>query len=173
MYTSTHFACPFGAKSSVYAWERVGRALCFLARTVLHLNIFRYVDDYFGAEGNETLQHGMDCFARLCRALLGESSIAGRKLECGSKLQILGIIVNPSIEGYTCQVAPAKAAAWIDVLKHALSSGMLMSGCAQKMSGRLQWATQFLFHKLGRGMLQPIYAQIRSRYGHYSARVVA
>ena len=50
VFMSLHAACPFGATSSVYAWERIGALLCTLARRVLHLAVYRYVDDFFGIE---------------------------------------------------------------------------------------------------------------------------
>ena len=45
-----HYACPFGAVSSVYAWEEIGDLITRIARKYLHLAIFRYVDDFFGPE---------------------------------------------------------------------------------------------------------------------------
>ena len=50
VWVSVHYACPFGALSSVHGWERTGRLLTTLARKILHLPTDRYVDDLFGAE---------------------------------------------------------------------------------------------------------------------------
>ena len=47
---SMHNACMFGAIASVHAWERVGAALCFIARRFLRIAACRYVDDFFAAE---------------------------------------------------------------------------------------------------------------------------
>ena len=47
---SQHYVCPFGTIGSVHGWERIGAALEFLAMVLLHLALFRYVDDYFGVE---------------------------------------------------------------------------------------------------------------------------
>ena len=41
---------PFGAKASVYAWERLGHLIATVARRVLKLPVFRYVDDFFAPE---------------------------------------------------------------------------------------------------------------------------
>ena len=49
-YVSQHSACPFGAVGSVHAWERIGAAICHIARVYLKLPLWRYVDDYFGTE---------------------------------------------------------------------------------------------------------------------------
>ena len=50
VYVARHFGCPFGAVASVHAWERIGAAVCFLARKLLMLAVLRYVDDYFAPE---------------------------------------------------------------------------------------------------------------------------
>ena len=47
---SAHRACPFGAVSSVHSLEIIGALLCKIARRVLNMAIFRYVDDFFGPE---------------------------------------------------------------------------------------------------------------------------
>ena len=41
----------------------------------------------------ETVEHGLDTFVRLVRAVLGQSAIADSKVECGMNLVILGILV--------------------------------------------------------------------------------
>ena len=47
---SEHFACPFGATSSVHAWERVGCMLRTVARVLLMMPAFFYVDDCFAVD---------------------------------------------------------------------------------------------------------------------------
>jgi hypothetical protein len=54
-------------------------------------------------------------------------------------------------------------------LRAAIDTGYLNAGSAQKLSGRLTWATQWLFHKVGRAMIKPIYAQQSSGTGTISA----
>ena len=46
VWVSVHYACPFGALSSVHGWERTGRLLTTLARKILHLPTDRYVDGF-------------------------------------------------------------------------------------------------------------------------------
>ena len=175
-----HNATPFGAVASVYAWERIGAVLCCIARRLLHMALFRYVDDFFAPERYvglgccmaaalrwcavllgrpESLEHGMSCFARLIRALLGHSAVANRKLECGLGLVVLGVEVALSMTGYALRPAKAKALACIELMERALEGGVLSPGCAQKLAGRLSWAGQHLFHRVGRAMLRPIFRQ--------------
>ncbi len=47
---SLHHAMPFGATASVVAWHQVGSLLQKVARQILHLPLWRYVDDFFAAE---------------------------------------------------------------------------------------------------------------------------
>ena len=47
---ASHYACPFGAVASVHAWERVGVAICSIARKLLGIPLMRYVDDFFAAD---------------------------------------------------------------------------------------------------------------------------
>ena len=53
------------------------------------------------------MKHGMLTFARLVRAILGPSSIADRKLECGAALVILGMRVAPDAKGIIAILLPA------------------------------------------------------------------
>ena len=113
-----------------------------------------------GSSGRpESLEHGMSCFARLIRALLGHAAVANRKLECGLGLVVLGVEVALSMTGYALRPAKAKALACIELMERALESGVLSPGCAQKLAGRLSWAGQHLFHRVGRAMLRPIFRQ--------------
>ena len=65
----------------------------------LHIPLLRYVDDYFSAERSECCRHALNCFSRLVRCLLGNSSITERKLECGMPLTVLGLSVTLTMSG--------------------------------------------------------------------------
>ena len=146
-WISVHTAMPFGATASVYAWHRVGALICSIARKLLKMPIFRYVDDYFSAERPDTAEHSMQIFARLVRMLLGPSSISDRKLEWGLRLQVLGMCVIPCTEGIKLTLDPEKASKWITIIDEALERMILDAGAADKLSGRLMWSTQHLFHR--------------------------
>jgi len=112
-WVAFHEGMPFGATSSVVAWHRIGALITAFARKLLHLPVFRYVDDWFAADRHlcaccshlrlcscvslfrhDTTEHAMMCMARLVRVLLGETAISARKLECGPSLTVLGINVS-------------------------------------------------------------------------------
>ena len=124
-WVSTHYACPFGALAAVHAWERVGELLAVIARRVLHVAVYRYVDDYFAPERPQTMQHAMGCFARLVRVLLGSSALADRKLACGTSLCILGVDVMLSTHGVTCRPSKDKVTVSLLHTQHLLSVPVL------------------------------------------------
>ena len=70
----------------------------------------------------------MQCLVRLVRAMLGPDSVADHKVECGTSLVILGVLVIPSADGYVCKVDEKKAAKCLAVIRKALSSGVLFPG---------------------------------------------
>ena len=165
IWTSVHKSCPFGAKASVLNWERVGRFLCTVARRLLHIAMFEYVDDYFAAENPCVVEHAMQCFAKIVRALLGSSAIAADKLMFGASLDILGVNVMLAWDRFAMRPSNEEMKKCLVVINLALAEGVLRPGCASKLAGRLQWACQYMFHRLGRAMVRPLYAQCQSRNG--------
>jgi hypothetical protein len=49
-WVAFHEGMPFGATGSVVAWHRIGALITSIARKLLHLPVFRYVDDWFAAD---------------------------------------------------------------------------------------------------------------------------
>ena len=50
VYVSRHNACPFGATASVQAWERIAAMVTFVARKLLGVLVYCYVDDFIGVD---------------------------------------------------------------------------------------------------------------------------
>ena len=126
VWWAQHLAAPFGAIGSVHGWERVGAAAAHIARALLKLPMLRYVDEYFGPgrsvcclvrvyslyqcvidHRKETVLHGLQCFVRLIRVLLGSTAITDEKCECGPSLVVLGVYIALSEKGYTLKPAAA------------------------------------------------------------------
>jgi len=159
IWASRHVALPFGCKSSVYAWDRIGALLCHIGRRVLRIPLFRYVDDFFAVDRPECAEHALQCFARVTRAILGASALQERKMQCGCPLSILGVDI--SIDERNIYVWPTseKVSKYIEQIDRILREKKLFSGEASKLAGRLNFAAAFIFSKLGRTMLRAIYAQ--------------
>ena len=136
------------------------------------------------------MEHGLGTFVRLIRALLGSDAIASEKTEFGMELVILGIMacsfcvshetnvvgvgckVRSSKSGVKFNVCEKKAKKWRNDISMFIESSHLDSGSAQKLAGRLNFATQHLFHRLGRAMIRPIYAQKASGSGRISQKLL-
>ena len=68
-------------------------------------------------------------------------------------------------------LCPKKREKWIEQLRVALATGHLDAGNASKLAGKLNFATQHMFRRLGRAMIRPIYAQTCSGTGKVGARL--
>ena len=164
-FISGHLALPFGAIASVHNWDRIGSLLCHLARRLLHLPVMRYVDDYFSCDRAECIDHALLCFMRLVRFLLGDTAVSASKSTSGMPLDILGLTVHVDNVGMTCHPSAQKVVKWSTWLQQASDSGSLAPGLASKLAGALSWASQNVFHRLGRAMLRPLFAQQKRRSG--------
>jgi hypothetical protein len=167
-FIAQRYACPFGAVASVHAWKRIGAALCHIAQTFLMLPILRYVDDYFGPDRLATVEHGLQCFVRLVRLLLGSDAVADDKTAFGSRLDILGVDLEMSLKGFKFRPAAEKCARWRATIVDALFLEQLLPGAASKLAGRLSWACSRLFHRFGRATLRAIFDQKSLRSGDMS-----
>ena len=94
----------------------------------------------------ETLEHALNCTARLIRVLLGPTAVADKKLEFGKKrLDILGVTIKLSRRGFSCRPTKRKVAKWCDSLQKALDEDRLRPGDASKLAGKLSWGCATMF----------------------------
>ena len=135
-------ACVLGAVGSVLAWDRVGAMIKTLALKILKIPSLRWVDDHFCVEPTGTLEHTKLCFARLVHVLFGPDAIEPAKLEHGNPLTVLGLDVTIEAKHITVWPTPSKVAQWTKVLERIQQTGVMSSGMASKMAGRLKWAAQ-------------------------------
>ena len=85
--------------------------------------------------------------------------MADEKLGFGPSLEILGVQIFLSTLRYKAVPSRKTAGKCLKVVLKALEDNSLPSGAAQKLAGRLNWAMTYMFHRLGRAMLRPIYDQ--------------
>jgi hypothetical protein len=127
------------------------------------LAILHYVDDYFGAESQHTIQHALNSFVRLVQVLLGDSAVSSTKCACAHDLVILGVQVCPHEPGIQLRPSDDKRTKWLRSIHDALDQKKLPPGAASKLAGQLAWGASKLFRRLGRAMLRPIIDQ-QTRY---------
>jgi hypothetical protein len=162
-WASRHRVFPFGCVSAVHAWNRVGAMLRHIAMVLLHIPIFRYVDDFFGIEHDECIEHVLDCFKRIVRAIMGAEAIADPKCDYGSSLVVLGLQFSYKASAVSIWPAEKSVEKWIAGIWAALGRNTLGPGEASKTVGRLSWANAHAFGRLGRAMLWPIRHQQYAR----------
>ena len=94
----------------------------------------------------ETLEHALNCTARLIRVLLGPTAVADKKLEFSKRrLDILGVTIKLSRRGFSCRPTKRKVAKWCDSLQRALDEDRLRPGDASKLAGKLSWGCATMF----------------------------
>lgn len=113
----------------------------------------------------ECAEHAMNCFGRLVKALLGDSAMSADKLGFGASIEILGVVLRLSASGYEAVPSRKTRDKCLKAILKALDQNILNAGDAQKLAGRLNWAGSYLFHRLGRAMLKPIYDQKFNKHG--------
>ena len=158
-WVARHNAACFGATASVHAWNRIGALFGHIARRLLKIPILRYVDDYFTAERPAVAQHGMRCFMKMCRLLMGEDFMKEEKCLTGNPITILGLSVTASSDKITVWLDEAKRSKWSETIERAIDTRKLSATEAAKLAGRLNFTTSCIFQKLGRAPLAPIYTQ--------------
>ena len=101
----------------------------------------------------------MDCFVRVVRCILGATSLSDDKMGVGITMEYLGVCMHPTIDGISFWPSASKIARWKHDIEQALISGVFSAGDASKLVGRLAFANQIIFKRVGRAMLRPLYAQ--------------
>ena len=135
IFISKHVVMPFGAISAVHAWDRIAKLLRTIGRVLLKLPILTYVDDYFGTESEELVEHAKSCFARVVKCLLGDDALSASKLQHGNPLDILGLEFHITPEGIRCKPSCDKVKKWVYTIEEALKSNSLGPGSASKLAG--------------------------------------
>ena len=156
VYTSTHKACMFGAVASVHAWERIGAAICFLARRFLRIAALRYVDDFFGASrvgATWTAGRLLDILG----LALGFPMDPAKQLDAAILMDVLGIEtdLNWAERLVSTCVSMDKTVKWLLSLQEILRHRRLSPEEASKAAGRLSFAVTAASNRVGRAFVKP------------------
>ena len=154
------WAMPFGAVSSVYAWDRLGAAMAQIIRSVLHLGTSRYVDDLFWPDF-ETIaletSHMVVRLMWLCGLILDVEKTP----DPASPMDILGVSIELSIiKGMLHALASvdgSKACFWLREIQGILSSSTLDHEVITKLVGRLSFAAFAAYGPSSRSRLTSLY----------------
>ena len=165
------YALPFGAVAAVYGWERVGAALTGILKKKVGIPFFRYVDDLFTALPEKLAAQARKSLEDIIQAC-GFALAPGKTEGPSAILTILGILVTIGDNSINLKPDPAKAQKWKGEIDAALKGNELTPGEAQKLAGRLNFATSTLFGKVGKAHLRPIYHRAHAaQRKHHSSRL--
>jgi hypothetical protein len=78
----------------------------------------------------DTVEHGLGCFARLVKLLLGDDAIAEEKIACGASLTLLGVDVALGDIGFNCKPSADKVSRWLFIINEVIASKRLSPGQA-------------------------------------------
>lgn len=100
---------------------------------------------------------------RFVDLVMGAGACAPKKLESGNPLVVLGVQAEVNLAGVVFTPSPAKIKEWVAQIKLYLRLGLLTRGEASKLAGRLGFAAQHVFNRLGRALLVPLYRHMNAR----------
>ena len=156
-----HNAMPFGTIGSVHGWHRIGQLLWHIITTLLKIPHGRYVDDFFGVERESLAEHTTVCIKTIIDTIMGTGTAAEDKLLWGNPLTILGIDVKYHRGCIRACVEKEKANKWWAELSEAVKTKKMSKREAERSAGRLAFATQWTFRRMGRAMIRPFYQQAK------------
>eukprot|EP00435_Cladocopium_sp_Y103_P030116 s227_g7.t1 len=153
-----HHALSFGATSSVWSFNRLGDALCFLARKLMFIPSLHYVDDFTTIEPAEVALSGFQCFAELFD-LLGLHMKAKKAQPPQPSQKLLGVLFCVKPTGISIEPCPQRLERMIQLLDSTLESDRLPPSVAQRMAGKLAFLNTTLFGQVGSAALYLVYAR--------------
>ena len=87
----------YGAASSVISYNRISRAIVFIARRALSIPVDSYSDDFHAAEPEESAESGCHYFEKLSE-LIGTECKAEKKVAPSGEGTLLGATVDVTSE---------------------------------------------------------------------------
>ena len=153
-----HQALPFGAAGSVWAFNRVADMVQYIARKVLLIPLYHYVDDFGSAEPSSMASSGFTAFSQFFGAL-GLLMKKKKALAPSPKQKLLGVMFDIQQSTMFLRPCPMRLDRMTTKIQNILSDNSLRSEEAQRLCGKLVFLQSTRFGQVGRSLLQPIYAR--------------
>ena len=153
-----HKALPFGATASVYGYNRVSRAVVFLARKLLDIPVDSYFDDFWCVDRADRAKASFDAFADL-NVLLGFAIKEKKDVLPTCSDALLGIQVNITSVPFSASITTERSSSLQAFLRKSLQLGRLSPASAATLAGRMNFAETAMFGRVGRAPLRAVYAR--------------
>ena len=159
-----HLAMCFGAAASVWNFNRAADALQALTRVLLWLVGGHFVDDFTGVDLPELAASAFYSLADLFQEL-GLQTKPSKAQEPAPRHVVQGVEMTIEAHGVSLRPTPSRVAKILRAIEAALETNTLQPHAAQKLAGRLSFASQSTFGCLGKGGVEAALCQGARRGG--------
>ena len=153
-----HLAMCFGAAASVWNFNRAADALQALNRVLLWVVGGHFVDDFSGVDLPELAASAFYALADLFQEL-GLQTKPSKAQAPAARHVVQGVEMSIEPDGVSLRPTPARVAKILRAIETALDKNKLQPHAAQKLAGRLSFASQSTFGCLGKAALKPLCAR--------------
>ena len=153
-----HTALPFGATASVYGYNRVARAVVFLARKLLDIPVDSYFDDFWGVDSAEGVWNGFHAFGEL-NELLGFAIKKKKDVPPTDEGVLLGIAIQIAKLPFVASLMEERRMQLVTSIRWAITANRLTPAEAATLAGRMNFAETGIFGRVGRVPLRAVYAR--------------
>jgi hypothetical protein len=154
----THAAMLFGAAASVWHFNRFADALQLLVRAFLLVLLGHFVDDFNGAEADDTADSAFQAFGEMFDVLGVVTKPSKAQPPLGTQ-RVQGVWISAQPAGVQLAPDPQR----VHRLRHALATAIeqdsLPADVAQRLVGKLGFLTQSIFGNLGKAAMAPLYSR--------------
>ena len=153
-----HNVLLFGAVASVWAYNRFGDLIIFLARSLLMTPCVHYIDDYGGCDTSRSSGSAFSTFAEL-NIVFNLKMKPSKDQPPAHEHRIQGVILRFTMDYAEVMPCPRRKASMIKQISKCISENKLPQETAQSMASKCGFLTGTLFGKVGRAPLRPLYSR--------------
>jgi len=153
-----HVVLLFGARAAVWAYNRVGDTIVFLARLLLSSAIWHYVDDYSGIEDEVSAQSAFEAFEEL-NGIIGFTMKKAKRQPPAPANVVQGVTLGFDDELVTAAPTQRRRDKLVELIELARVS--ISAQSAASLAGKANFLGSTLFGRIGRASLGRLYDRSR------------
>ena len=153
-----HLVALFGSKAAVWIYNRFADAVMHIARALLLIPTFHYVDDFTGVDPAPFADSGFETFELLSETLNVKLKRSKRQIPASARDE-LGVIFEVRDALVRVKPRPSRRDRIKTFILKCLDEDSLPGPKAEKLAGELNFYFTAVFGNLGAAALKPIYGQ--------------
>ena len=163
----------FGAVAAVLHYNCFSRLLSVIFNKIFGIPLIGYFDDFGALVPSKLAPLALKTFERFCDILGIQLKVS--KTECSNSLVFLGMkgtFPKPT-NGMLLHIElpREKAATWIGLINRIITAGEVSHMELESIIGKLSFTQTSVFGRIGRGMMAPLYAKLKTFPYHQSLSV--